>query len=114
MSYKSITIPGVAYCTAPEGTKLNYGDKINVLYSKKKGTLFVTEKGVYQSHRFSSSAPCLELFNERPKSFAKRAYLRVQDRMISYKEAYENLKEDAKRAIRDGRTEEFCKQLIQQ
>lgn len=114
MSYKSVTIPGVAYCTAPEGTKLNYGDKINILYSKKKGRLFVTDKGVYQSHRFSSSAPSLDLFNDRPKSFAVRAYLKVQNSIVSYKDAYENLKEDAKRALRDGRTEEFCKRLIQQ
>ena len=114
MSFKSVTIPGIAYCTAPEGTKLNYGDKINVLYSKKKGTLFVTDKGVFQSHRFSSMAPSLDVFNTRPKSFAKRAYLKVHNNLVSYKEIYESLKEDAKRAIRDGRTEEFCKQLIQQ
>lgn len=114
MSYKSITIPGIAYCTAPEGTQLQYGDKVNVLYSKKGGSLFVTDKGVFQSIRFSSAVPSLDLFNERPKSFAKRAYLKVQSNLVSYKDAYESMKEDAKRALRDGRTEEFCKQLIQQ
>lgn len=113
MSSKNIVIPGDAYCTAPEGTRLSYGDRVRVLYSKKGGRLFVTDKGVFQSVRFSSEAPSMEIF-DRPKKYARKVFTVVKDSIVSYKELYESCKEDAKRAIRDGRTEEFCKQLINQ
>lgn len=113
MSKKAITIPGVAYCTAPEGTKLQYGDKVNVLYSKNSGHLFVTDRGVFQSHRFSDHAPDLSVFESR-RTFKRKAFVVVRDAIVTYKQAYEDLIEDAKRALRDGRTEEFCKQLIKQ
>lgn len=111
--YEKIPLPGIAYCTAPEGTKLTYGQE--VLIYRRKGDCFITNKGSFQCIRFSLNAPALDVF-EKPKVFKRKPFVESAfvGRLKSYKEAYYELLAMAKEAYYMGNTEQFCYKLSKQ
>lgn len=110
-SHELIIIPGYAYCTAPQGTSLKYGERVLVL--RRSGTNLITKKGRFQAIRFSAQQPAMDLFEDKPVVYKRRQkFVENEGRVKTYKEVFLQVVAEAKDAYLRGQTRQFCQRLF--
>jgi len=110
-SHELILIPGYAYCTAPEGTSLKYGEKVLIL--RRSGTNLITKKGRFQAIRFSPNAPAMDVFSDNKCTFVRKPQIvEHEGRIKTYREVFLQVVAEAKEAYLRGTTRQFCQKLF--
>lgn len=110
-AHELIQVPGYAYCTAPEGTSLKYGERVLVL--RRSGKNLITKKGRFQAIRFSPDAPAMDAFCEKPVVYPrKNKFVEHEGQVKTYREVFLQVVAEARQAFDRGETRRFCEKLF--